>query len=295
MALPAPTMRRLAFIKFLYMQAQQQAQLADFHASASLLAFHDAVEMFLHLGCEYKGAALAARPTFEQYWQPLAAALGVTVLPEAVAMRRLNAARVGLKHQGLIPSKVDMEGYSLTVASFFSSATSDVFGVDFDRVSMIDFVEPQECRDLLIAAEGLRDSGNFSMAAAKLSRAFKKMISHYAEDSSGYRKSVFDFHQSLSQAMWSLNSRSGVSRQVTQELQRALSTTLEPMQSALLILGLGLDFRRYANFQALMPTVRYTDNGEIGQIIGGDQLTKQDLDSCMNYVIDSAIILASPA
>jgi hypothetical protein len=46
--LDEPTSRRLSFIRYLYTQAFEQANQPEPFCAASVLGFHDAIEMFLY-------------------------------------------------------------------------------------------------------------------------------------------------------------------------------------------------------------------------------------------------------
>lgn len=52
--------RRLAFIKYLYRIGIQQSEAAEPFASAALLTFHDAAELFLQLSAEHTDADVKA-------------------------------------------------------------------------------------------------------------------------------------------------------------------------------------------------------------------------------------------
>lgn len=55
-------------------------------------------------------------------------------------MKRLNKARVQLKHYGTSPSKLDIEAFRATVTNFFDENTPKIFGIDFSSVSLVDLV-----------------------------------------------------------------------------------------------------------------------------------------------------------
>lgn len=46
-------LQRLSYIKYLYLKGEEQARQAEVVAGFSILAFHDAIEMFLMLMYEY--------------------------------------------------------------------------------------------------------------------------------------------------------------------------------------------------------------------------------------------------
>ena len=93
-------LQRLSFIKYLYMKGEEQSRQAEVVAGFSILAFHDAIEMFLmlvyeHLDCgndkNYK--------TIDDY-------LGnIPDIKMKESVKSLNNCRKSLKHQGLMPAK----------------------------------------------------------------------------------------------------------------------------------------------------------------------------------------------
>ncbi len=99
------TMERLAFLKYLYGVGIEQSQQPEPLAAASILTFHDSVELFLELSCEYLNAGPENRKKsdFMDYFGHVKSVVG-NDLQQREAMRRLNDARVSLKHHGSLPS-----------------------------------------------------------------------------------------------------------------------------------------------------------------------------------------------
>jgi hypothetical protein len=104
------TIKRLAFIRFLYGQGLEQAVRPQPLAATALLSFHDAVEMFLLLATEHLRVNLDRNTTFDGYWTQVAAQASVQ-LPSRNAMRRMNNSRVNFKHHGSIPSATDLDQF----------------------------------------------------------------------------------------------------------------------------------------------------------------------------------------
>jgi len=52
MALSAPQMKKLAFIKYLFNHTISVSRQPEPLCIASILLFHDTVELFMHLSCE---------------------------------------------------------------------------------------------------------------------------------------------------------------------------------------------------------------------------------------------------
>src|SRR5687768_16603980 len=94
--------RRLGFIRYLYHRAAEQSRQPHPLDTISVLMFHDAVELFMHLALEHHDPARATsvkqRVQFMDYFNLLPALKGRTPI------ERLNTARVGFKHSGVPPS-----------------------------------------------------------------------------------------------------------------------------------------------------------------------------------------------
>jgi hypothetical protein len=295
MTITAATMRRLAFIKYLYSTAESQAQAPDLLSAPAVLTLHDAVEMFLLLACEHRNAPLPKRPNFEDYWPPLCAATRVEQLPEQTAMRRLNTARVALKHHGHIPVAADVDGYRHTVASFFEASTKLVFDIDFQQISMAEFIEPASARLAYEKSAHLFEEGELKEAAEVLAVAFEQMMAHYlALSMPAEGRSVFDFSRHRRFLRTSLASTTDVEKAVAMEDD--MRHVLGPIRDALRILALGLDFRKYARFISLMPTV-YNPGNSRPQVrwFGNVQqaLTAPYMRFCLTYMVECALRLGS--
>src|SRR6266496_2832550 len=121
MPLDETEMRRLAFARYLFTLGVSQSKAAEPLAPASLLTFHDAVELYLQLASERLNVG-KAQPNFMEYWDFINPKLAPEELPQKESMRRLNKARVALKHHGTFPSKLDVESFRATTASFFEDS-----------------------------------------------------------------------------------------------------------------------------------------------------------------------------
>lgn len=98
------SVRRLAFIRYLYQEAVRQSEQPEPMCAASVLAFHDAAELFLVLACEHLDVGKRSM-AFLAYWEELSRMIPDDGLTQKKAMSRLNEARVGLKHHGNMPAR----------------------------------------------------------------------------------------------------------------------------------------------------------------------------------------------
>ncbi|MGW2522370.1 carboxyl transferase domain-containing protein, partial [Streptomyces sp. NPDC001617] len=104
-------------------------------------SFHDAVENYLGIVTQHLRIDVNKAPEFIAYWALLKPEFK---LPKKDSMKRLNDARVALKHKGAFPSEHQVEQARQTVDDFFTTVTPKVFGVDFDSIDTVDLLTQPE-------------------------------------------------------------------------------------------------------------------------------------------------------
>lgn len=256
------TIQRLSFIKYLFDVAVEQSRLPEPLSAASVLTFHDSIELFLQLACEHLSVNVKNDITFLEYWEMLKPKLSGEGLTQKSAMSRLNASRGNLKHKGLLPHKKDIEGFRANSMNFFIDNTPLVFGIDFENISMINLVPYEATRARLKQAEYHKENGNIEKALIEIAYAFYQLIDDY--------KARNHFYFGRSPFLFGDDTSSGSIR----------------------ILSLGLDYRRYIRFQQLVPEVFKNANGMYDySIIKVEKPSIEDYKFCFDFVIHSAIHL----
>ena len=189
---PVDIVRRLAFAKYVYTLGKVQAQQRWPLNAVALLMFHDAVEFFLQIASEYLDIG-KAQPTFLDYWDLLSARTSEP-LSHKEAMRRLNKARVALKHHGTTPSSEDVKSFSETTSQFFRENTQRIFGVSFAELTLVEFVEPPSARDRLQKVTGA-PAGEVipNEALVDLALAFEEIIGRREHEISPGPFQIFPF------------------------------------------------------------------------------------------------------
>ena len=287
---PEDFMRRLAFIRYLYSNGVEQSRQPLPMGASSVLTLHDSVEMFLQLAAEHVNAGADKRTDFDKYFVLIDNALGGTKLFGKASMLRLSTARVGLKHYGNLPAQQDIESYRSSVTSFFEDNTSLVFGVDFKNISMADLVQSANAQANLKEATDLMAQGRYGEALQKIALAFDHLTRDY-EDSKrgGHRRSPFYFGQSLT---FETSFHMGVKDRKLASFIDKVQESVKALQSAVRILSLGLDYRRYVKFNELVPKVVWMLDGSVHVLERSNLLrTEEDCRFCFDFVIEAAIRL----
>jgi hypothetical protein len=257
---------------------------------------HDAVEFFLQLASEHLNVG-SAQPNFMDYWDLLSKKLGCD-LQQKESMRRLNKARVGLKHHGTFPSQLDIEAFRGNVTSFFGDNTPLVFGVRITDISLVEYVNPESSRNKLKEAEVHLESGDTLSALDKISLAFAEMIRDYeTRKRDRFFRSPFYFGpdlEFLSSFFIGLRGESRSERGLSEFVDN-VKKSIEAMQEAIKILALGLDYRKYSKFRQLTPRVALVlPGGHVIQRRFGeeDKPPVEEARFCIDFVIESALALA---
>lgn len=299
MSLDQTTVTRLAFIKYLYQTSVSQSRAPSPLSCASLLTMHDAVELFLQLSSEHLNVG-TGHPGFMDYWDILNSKVAPKELEQKESMRRLNKARVALKHHGTFPSNLDIESFRASTTNFFQDNTPLVFGVALNDISLIEFVNPDSSRQKLKDAQGQIESGDMLAALDNIALAFAEMIADYENRKRNqYHMSPFFFGQSMT-FLSSFHMRLGTGSLSSPERRLGefidkVKESIEAMQSAIKMLALGIDYRKYSRFKMLTPHLTQVMSGDwvIHRRFEEEQKPPQeDARFCIDFVIESALALA---
>ncbi len=312
LVLDTSTMNRLAFIRMLYQQGVEQARRPEPLSFASLLSFHDCVELFLVLAVDHLRAPLPRRdPNFLDYWQILRRTetfpAGVELSGQP-GMDRLNRYRNALKHAGAFPSREAVEDALTTTTSFFENNTPIAFGVAFDAIDMTDVVPQDDARSRLKAAAATEAAGDRKEAMAQLAEAFADLFRPYAglpfglveaygfgadvEGGHGFPVGMGSAMGTVGQALRSNQARGleAIGKKVDDNLAQ-LNDVVAAMQRGMRVMALGIDYARYNRFEQLTPKV--FGAGEHRRVSAEFDYapTRQEYDDCVQFVIATALRL----
>lgn len=293
--------KRLAFIKYFFELGIAQSRLPEPANSASILMFHDSVELFLQLASETLDVGKSG-VKFMEYWELLATKLPSGSLPQKESMRRLNDSRVGLKHHGTLPSKMDIESFRATTNEFFEEAIPLIFNIKLTEISLIDFIGEERAKEHLHDAAKQLTDGNLKSAMGKTALAFQYLIEDYeSRKRSQYGRSPFSFGENFAYLdRWSMGlghgSRPMLARDdFTQKLGdfiEKVTESMESMQGAIRILAMGIDYPKYSRFILITPRVYQTMDNKYHLTDTSDyNASKEDVQFCIDFVIETALRL----
>ena len=290
MELTPEIIKRLSFIKLFYEFAREQSKLPPPQNFISVLMFHDSVELFLHLSAEFLDANLD-NINFMKYFKRIDEKLGNLNLTQKAAMITLNKERVSLKHYNLYPNPDNIEIHRVNTQNFFEENCPIIFGIEFTNISLLDLIQDEEVKKTLEDAQNESDDGEYKKSLEYISIAFHVLLKNYEESKKVYRRSPFDIGGNLlfiNTLSWDFNNR---------EISD-IGSVLKVIQKVLKIILLNLDYRKFIKFRLLTPDDVYNGKGfydkySINWFGGWDkaEFKKEDVEYCINFVIDSALKL----
>jgi hypothetical protein len=283
--------RRLAFARYIFSLGKQQAKARSPLNVAAILTFHDAAELFLQIGSEYLDTG-KNQPNFMDYFDLLSSKTSEP-LSQKEGMRRLNKARVALKHHGTMSSTEDVGAFRETVSRFFEENTPRIFGVSFVELTLVEFVEPETARQRLRAATDAVARGTIDHdVLTDLAIAFDEIIKRREQEISP-RSSfpVFPFGPEFP-GPWGLRFHG---RDVDPQIAKAVTSiagVVGGLQRICKLLIMGVDFTGMLRFQAHTPTV--------AQMMAGNYQTTfrqppdsmadlEDVDFCIQFVVETSL------
>jgi hypothetical protein len=252
---------------------------------------HDAVELFLQLSSEHLNIGVE-KPNFMDYWKILNKKLGDKSVGQEESMRRLNKARVALKHHGTFPSDLDIEAFRGSTTSFFEDNIFLIFGVTLNEVSLIEFVNPESSREKLKEAQRFIGDNDTLSALDKIAIAFEEMIQDYeTRKVDKFHRSPFRIGERLHLNRFELSPGSIGLPSFLKQVEKSI----EDMRDVLKILALGIDYRKFSKFKQLSPFVVQFANGTWainGRVMGDKKPSIEETRFCFDFVIESALKLA---
>lgn len=284
--------QRLSYIKYLYLKGKELSKQAGVVAGFSILAFHDAIEMFLMLVYEHKDCGNDKNyKTIDDY-------LGnIPDIKMKESIKLLNKCRISMKHQGQFPSKSDIEKHRINALSFLQENTVSLLDLDFDSISLIDLVSFEECKKFLLSAQQKRDENKYFESIVEARKAFDSMLLEFEESKKYWYINLFnigqkprDTYKDFIRATTPKNSDIFRYRAWFEDVDK----TINDLRDVVKILSVGIDYKQYTLFNAVTPVLMYWNGSyEVREserhFYERVNVNIELCDFCINFVIDCAI------
>lgn len=286
--------KRLAFAKYLIERGNQESVNSEPLSSIALLHYHDALELSFDLVLEDKGIN-TNNLSFMQYFDGVNEWLrnnGKSEISLRPSLVKLKDRRVNLKHKGLFPSKTDIEESKFTANNLFEELCKNVYGLDAQKISLVELIENQRVKAFIKEAINSYDSDQ-KKSIEKISLAFEFLLRDYESSKiSRFGESPFFFGKNMA-FLDSFFMKKELTGSKMEEFVDKVKESIESMQKVVKILAFGLDYKKYIKFRLLIPESKWYIGSEIPKVsLSQDaKISKEDFNFCINFLIECALKL----
>lgn len=298
---------RLILIKYMYEKGVEQSKKSDPGSQVSILMFHDAVELFLILACDYLDID-GKKFKFLEYWSAIKQKSKVQISCKK-PMERLNKARNGLKHGAILLHSSTLEEFRVMSRIFFEKNTKKVFKIEFSEISLIDAIQNEHVRKKLKKSELLINNGDLKASINEMAIAFASLI----DDHENKAKNALGIHYSFSETPLSLDTSLSSYGLDDDYFIDAISSNFDDLeysinglQETVKLISWGINYYEYMKFQSITPYIRRIPNKITGEIkynilelrqkplfgkIQENEITYKQANFCLDFIINTAMIL----
>jgi tetratricopeptide (TPR) repeat protein len=167
-----------------------------------------------------------------------------------------------------------------------------VFSADFASINMTDLISQQAAQTRVRDAEACARQGDYIEALALLSEALDDLLDDYANRKrTRYNKSAFDFAPDTPFSDFDVSEIKEINDKLGQQIE-ALTNAAYEVNIALREIAVGLDYRRYARFDMLVPAVFSWGGVRHVRPVPSLRVGEEEYQFCKLFVIESALHLA---
>lgn len=296
-------MKRLGFVRLLYRQAVSQSHVPAPLNFSSVLAFHDAMELFFLVAIAHLGnpQGLDLKKPFPENAKRFTAPDGKPLLG-LDGVHRTGHDRNGLKHNGSIPGPDQIEHARRDVTTFLEYNCPRLFGIEFSDISMLHIVPQDAVRGHLSSGRAEADAGEIQKAMAHVALAFDTLVTDWSREKylpgdrphvsrldldlnrTGSRREIERFRASADRDVQGLASS-------VESAFAEMDSQLAALRQTLRLQVAGVDMAGYVRFAMITPAVSWAMNGEsyVTDGAGKFHYTSENYDLCEMFVVDSAL------
>jgi hypothetical protein len=252
--------KKLLLVKQLYQHATLQA--ASLHSMVNRIMAVIGFDLASETALKAVVGALDASKTPPESFQPLVqqadallAKVGSEPVPDKANILHVHSLRNDAQHKAKYPNESDVHDCRIYTRDFLRKTMANVWGLDFDKFTLVDTIQNAKSRQFLSDAET-------ALAASDNARA----VSHAA---AGLTWAIINIKESLVGSLPSGNSRAVMLADAFGHKSSPSTKTfdaLEQMQDALVHLLFGTDYAAYVRYRRIAPAVSFIPDGNSAYI-----------------------------
>jgi hypothetical protein len=278
------TRKKLILVKQLYQQtvAQFTSQNSIIGRIQSAIGFDLAVETVLRAVVGSLDAAKTPADGFQglvQQCDTLLPVAGCNLVPDKANIQYIHSIRNDAQHKAKYPNEPDVSDCRTYCRDFLSKVITDVWGLDFERISLTDAIQDDKIKQLLIGAETALSQKDYQQAihqaAAGLTLALNRVETAVVGSLSSFASAILVL-DAFGQPLPDSDARSTFS-------------TLERMQETLLFIALDLNYTGYMKYKQIAGQVNVYLNGNYDYQGSKENPDANDAEFTVSYCVDTVV------
>jgi hypothetical protein len=273
------TFKRLILVKQLYQHAVVQAssQIIVIGRIMAVIGFDLTVETALKAVVSSLDSSKTPSDAFQSLVQQaddLLSKSGYNPVPDRANILHVHSVRNDAQHKAKYPNESDVSDCRTYARDFLQKIVADVWGFQFEKISLTDVVQHDRVKAFLVEAEKALEQGNYQDAV---------------------EQGAAGLTLSLNFVRRSILGRSGISPEFVLERgsifdQRDVSKAFMNMQEIFVYLALGMNYTEYVNYRQIAGKLDIYDDGTIIQHYGmKEKIDINDAEFVVAYCTDNVV------
>jgi hypothetical protein len=305
--------QRLTLIKHVFELGIHQSSLPETVSFTAILTMHDAIDMFMNLAAEKCSIVEKNRsPYLMQYFDL------IPKLSLRAPVNKINSRRNSLKHNGILPAKLEVRDTCDITKAFLYDNCETIFNIDFRDMSMNDLIDDVVIKSFLKDAEKKKSVGNYENAAVSIAKAyFHILVNESAKKQNLYedKNPWYDPRSMLLIKEWRFYTKAMEPMFIGQEELFKESKTNDGyveitegvaaissrynkyfgfIFESLNLINLGMNYNRHASYNSFMPMVASYNEEDKSYQIGvppnfNDGITEEKIAFALSFVSEFAL------
>jgi len=211
-----------------------------------------------------------------QQVENLLANAGSNQLPDKANIQHIHAIRNDAQHKARYPNEIEVSDCRTYARDFLQKILQDTWGLQFERISLIDLIQNDEARKYLADAESALEKGDYRRAveeaAAGLTRALAKVKASLVGKDQLFIDGII-VQKSIREP--------GPDESILEAFRK--------MQDTLMYLSLGMNIADHMHFYEIAGMTIFTINGKHEQFGVKEPLQQKDAEFVVAYCTDSVV------
>jgi hypothetical protein len=307
MKLTRDKIERLAFVKYLLLQAKTQKDLERPMSSSAILTIHDCIECFLQLCFEVttgqaKTSSKNILDTYSEEINKIHKEQDKTQINKSY-IKRINDLRNQLKHSTIFTDHNQIPNLYVETEMFLIDFTSLVFDISFNQMSLVELITNEDVKRHLIDAQNSIQKKEYQNAMWSIGKAFYEIKNNRTKVEGKYGENLLRKPFKVDYLIKYKTGLGGsepdkILKENLKGIAKDINKLQDEIQNIKITLSLAVDLNEYMYFKEHIPYVSklvYPESNEIKFWIPDEERKEEirynfeTVKFCFDFVMELAL------